>query len=222
VPVSPPPGATSPAEPARSLFARLLRLWGVSDDLGAPVVAAWPADSGGGPDMAAVAARYHLTATRLRDVSVDDLRAVGLPAIIELDERGTARPYLVRRLERDAATLIAPTGEESRVPLERLEAAWTRSAWMLWRNVDLLPVDPAEAMSPTVVATVAVRLAKLGHLTGSLPTGPDARLQAAVRSFQRAAGLSQDGIVGPRTTLALARATTASFGPSLTDRRPPG
>lgn len=217
-----PPGVSSPAEPARSLLARLLRLWGVSDDLGAPVIAAWPADSGGGPDMASVAARYHLTATLLRDVSVDDLRAVGLPAIIELDERGAARPYLVRRLERDAATLIAPTGEESRVPLERLEAAWTRSAWMLWRNVDLLPVDPAEAMSPTVVATVAVRLAKLGHLTGSLPTGPDARLQAAVRSFQRAAGLSEDGIVGPRTTLALARATTASFGPSLTDRRPPG
>jgi len=221
VPVSP-PEATSPAEPARSLLARLLRLWGVSDELGAPVVAAWPADAGGGPDIAAVAARYHLTATVLRDVSVSDLRAVGLPAIVELGERGAARPYLVRRLERDAATLVAPTGEESRVPLERLEAAWTRAAWVLWRNVDLLPVDPAEAMSPTVVATVALRLAKLGHLTGALPTVPDGRLQAAVRSFQRAAGLREDGVVGPRTTLALARATTAPFGPSLTDRRPSG
>lgn len=221
VPVSP-PEATSPAEPARSLLARLLRLWGVSDELGAPVVAAWPVDAGGGPDIAAVAGRYHLTATVLRDVSVSDLRAVGLPAIVELGERDAVRPYLVRRLERDAATLIAPTGEESRVPLERLEAAWTRSAWVLWRNVDLLPVDPAEAMSPTVVATVALRLAKLGHLTGALPTVPDGRFQAAVRSFQRAAGLQEDGVVGPRTTLALARATTAPFGPSLIDRRPSG
>ena len=217
-----PPEATSPAEPARSLLARLLRLWGVSDELDAPVVAAWPTHAGGGPDIAAVAARYHLTATVLRDLSVSDLRAVGLPAIVELGERGAVRPYLVRRLERDAATLIASTGEESRVPLERLEAAWTRSAWVLWRNVDLLPVDPAEAMSPTVVATVALRLAKLGHLTGALPTLPDGRLQAAVRSFQRAAGLREDGVVGPRTTLALARATTAPFGPSLTDRRPSG
>jgi len=147
---------------------------------------------------------------------------VGLPALVELNERGAARPYLVRRLERDAATLVAPTGEELRVPLERLEAAWTRSAWMLWRNIDLLPVDPAEAMTPTVVATVGLRLAKLGHLTGSLPVTADARLQAAVRGFQRAAGLREDGIVGPRTTLALARATTARFGPSLTDGRPPG
>ena len=218
-----PPEATSPAEPARSLLlARLLRIWGVSDELGAPVVAAWPTHPGGGPDIAAVAARYHLTATVLRDVSVSDLRAVGLPAIVELGERGAVRPYLVRGLERDTATLIAPTGEESRVPVERLEAAWTRSAWVLWRNVDLLPIDPAEAMSPTVVATVALRLAKLGHLTGALPTVPDGRLQGAVRSFQRAAGLREDGVVGPRTTLALARATTAPFGPSLTDRRPSG
>ena len=216
------PEVTAPAEPARSLLARLLRLWGVSDDLGAAAMAAWPADPAGRLDIAAVAARYHLTATVLPDVSVNDLRAVGLPALVELNERGAARPYLVRRLERDAATLVAPTGEELRVPLERLEAAWTRSAWMLWRNIDLLPVDPAEAMTPTVVATVGLRLAKLGHLTGSLPVTADARLQAAVRGFQRAAGLREDGIVGPRTTLALARATTARFGPSLTDGRPPG
>jgi len=219
-PVSPPLETTAPAEPTRSLLARLLRLWGVTDDLGG--AAAWPADPAGRPDIAAVAARYHLTATMLRDVSVGDLRAVGLPALVELNERGAARPYLVRRLERDAATLVAPSGEELQVPIERLEAAWTRSAWMLWRNVDLLPVDPAEQMTPTVVATVALRLAKLGHLTGPLPTTAEGRLEAAVRAFQRAAGLKEDGIVGPRTTLALARATTARFGPSLTDGRSPG
>ncbi len=107
-PVSPPLEMTAPAEPTRSLLARLLRLWGVTDDLGGG--AAWPADPTGRPDIAAVAARYHLTATMLRDVSVGDLRAVGLPALVELSERGAARPYLVRRLERDAATLVAPSG----------------------------------------------------------------------------------------------------------------
>jgi general secretion pathway protein A len=221
-PSTPPPGATAPAEPGRSLLARLLRLWGVSDELGAPAVAAWPPAPGGGPDIVAVAARYRLTATPLRDLSLDDLRAVGLPALVELKERGATRPFLVRRLEQDTATLIAPSGEESRVPLPRFEAVWTRSAWMLWRNVDLLPVDPAVAMTPTVVTTVALRLAQLGHLTGTLPTTVDARLEEAVRRFQRAAGLREDGIVGPRTTLALARATTASFGPSLSDGRSPG
>src|SRR6185503_20432241 len=92
------PEVTAPAEPARSLLARLLRLWGVSDDLGAAAMAAWPADPAGRLDIAAVAARYHLTATVLPDVSVNDLRAVGLPALVELNERGAARPYLVRRL----------------------------------------------------------------------------------------------------------------------------
>jgi general secretion pathway protein A len=226
LPAAPPspvaPAPTASPEPARSLLVRLLRLWGVSDDLDATAVAAWPANPGGGPDIASVAARYHLTATELREVSVRDLRAVGFPALVELKDGIAARPFLVRRLERDAAILVGPRGEESRVPLETFEGAWTRSAWMLWRNVDLLPLDPAEAMTPTVVATVALRLAKLGHLTGPLPTAADARLQAAVRRFQRAAGLEEDGIVGPRTTLALARATTAPFGPRITDGRSPG
>jgi general secretion pathway protein A len=204
-------------EPVRHLLAQLLRLWGVAEDLSPATVAAWPAAPGGALDIAAVAARYHLAATFLADVSLAELRAVGLPALVGLDEQGTRQPYLLRRLDRDSAALTSAAGEGRRLTLDRLEPAWTRSAWVVWRNVDLLPADPAAELTPTVVATLALRLSKLGFFLGAPPTIPDERLAQAVRRFQRSAGLPEDGIMGPRTTLALARATAGPFGPTLTD-----
>ena len=204
-----------PVDPVRGLLAQLLRLWGVTDDLSALTVAAWPSGPEGALDVAAVAARYHLAATFLSDATVGELRAVGLPALIGLEERGSRQPYLLRRLEGDTATVLSPTGEARRIGLDRLEPAWTRAAWVVWRNVDLLPTDPAGQMTPTIVATVALRLSKLGFLPGATPVEAGARLDQGVRVFQRSAGLPEDGIMGPRTTLALARATAGPFGPTL-------
>ena len=208
-------GEARPAEPVRALLAQLLRLWGVADDLSAAAVAAWPVGSDGMLDIAQVAARHHLAATFLADATVGELRAVNLPALIGLEERGARQPYLLRRLERDTAIVLSATGEERRVSLDRLEPAWTRAAWVVWRNVDQLPIDPAGQMTPTVVTTVALRLSKLGFLPGATPAEAGPRLEDGVRRFQRAAGLPEDGIMGPRTTLALARATTGPFGPTL-------
>ena len=208
-------GEARPAEPMRALLAQLLRLWGVADDLSAAAVAAWPVGSDGMLDIAQVAARHHLAATFLADATVGELRAVNLPALIGLEERGARQPYLLRRLERDTAIVLSATGEERRVSLDRLEPAWTRAAWVVWRNVDQLPTDPAGQMTPTVVTTVALRLSKLGFLPGATPAEAGPRLEGGVRRFQRAAGLPEDGIMGPRTTLALARATTGPFGPTL-------
>lgn len=206
-----PAAETRGVEPVRALLAQLLRLWGVDADLGASVLAAWPALPGGALDVAAVAQRYHLAATFLADTSVGDVRAVGLPALVGVDEGGARGAYLLRRMDRDAVLLVSATGEERRVTLDRLQSAWTRSAWVVWRNVDLLPVDPAVEMTPTVTTTVALRLSKLGFSAG--------QLGEAVRRFQRANGLEEDGIMGPRTTLALARATSGPFGPSLSSIR---
>jgi general secretion pathway protein A len=208
VPPVPSAPADAPAvEPLRALLARLLKLWGVGEELAPAVLAAWPTLPGGALDIAAVAERYHLAATFLPDSTLGEIRAVGLPVLVGVGERGAADAYLLRRMDRDAALLVSGAGEERRLPLERLESAWTRSAWVIWRNVDLLPVDPATQMTPTVSATVSLRLAKLGF--------PADRLDVAVRRFQRANGLEEDGIMGPRTTLALARATAGPFGPSL-------
>jgi hypothetical protein len=192
----------------------------VDDDLSPAALAGWPAGPDGALDIAAIAARYQLAATFLPETSLAELRGIGLPALVEVLEPPTWRPYLLRRMDGDTVTLVGPAGENVRFKADSLEAAWTRSAWVIWRNVDLLPSDPFRALSPTVLATLALRLQKLGYLPPPLPGAYDGRLQQAVQRFQRDMQLSEDGIVGPRTTMALSRVTGGRFSPTLTDSRP--
>jgi murein L,D-transpeptidase YcbB/YkuD len=194
----------------RPLVAQNLRLWGVADGLSEQAMRAWPAARDGRPDIEAVAARYKLSATRLQAANLRGLRAVGLPALVELSDRVTRYPYLLRRLDRETATLVGPEGEEARVSLDVLEAGWTHAAWILWRNPDQLPAHPEGTLSPSEAAAVGARLSKLGYLPPSSPAANTALLRQAVRRFQRAVGLDDDGVVGPITTLALVRASGGS------------
>jgi hypothetical protein len=115
--------------------------------------------------------------------------------------------------------LISPDGEQNRVALNDLDTSWKRSAWVIWRNVDVLPASPNQELTPIVVMTLALRLQKLGLLSVPLPRGNDERLREAVRRFQSSVGLMPDGIVGPKTTLALSRVVAGHFGPTLAARK---
>ncbi len=217
----------SQAEPAavardglKSLLARVLTLWGVGEDLSQQTIETWPATPDGAPDVPAIAARYQLSATRLPETTLDELRAMDLPAILELNDQPGGRLCLLRRLDSAAATLISASGEEVRVPADGLDASWTHSAWVIWRNVDLLPLDPNQDLTPIVLATLALRLQKLGLLSPPMPASNTERFQQAVRRFQASMGLTPDGIVGPRTTLALARVVAGRFSPSLAGNTP--
>jgi general secretion pathway protein A len=210
-------GATTTIAPdgIRSLIARVLRLWGVSDDLSAQATVAWPLTPEGSPDVAAIVARYQLSATHLPQTSLDELRAVGLPAILEMNPGSTPPVYLLRQLGETTARVVAPSGSETAMPVADLDPRWARSAWVIWRNVDLLPVDPIRDATPMVIATIGLRLQKLGFLDAPLPTVYSDRFQQAVRRFQASTGLTPDGLVGPRTTLALSRVLAGRFGPTL-------
>ena len=134
-------------EAQRQLMARLLALWGVRDASADRVLAAWPTLPDGSLDIAGTAARYQLAATYLPSTSLADLRAIGLPALVELADAPAGRPYLLRSIGAETAALISPSGEEARFALNSLDPAWTRSAWIVWRNVDQLPPDPWQAMN---------------------------------------------------------------------------
>jgi general secretion pathway protein A len=225
VPAPPSPGvaalprATSvtpePSSGTPRLLAQALRAWGVTDELSPTTAAAWPTGAGGLLDIAGVAARYQLSATFLPATTLEELRGIGLPALLELEDAGGPRVHLLQGLPPEGVVLVGPAGENVRLTTDRFESLWTRSAWIVWRNVDQLPLNPLEDMSPIVVATVALRLQKLGLLEPPLPRTPELRFQEAVREFQRRVGLPADGVVGPRTTLALSRVVAGRFGPSV-------
>jgi general secretion pathway protein A len=217
-----PPGGETGAAKAGvlGLLVQALRLWGVTDELSEDAVGRWPLGPDGGPQVEAVAERYQLTATFLPSTTLADLRGIGLPALVELRESSGRRVYLVRRVDRRTIALLTPGGDEVRLPVEGFEATWTHAAWVLWRNIDLLPTDPKLTMTPTAFATLALRLQKLGYLQPPLPAYYDERFDQAVRRFQRGAGLPEDGIVGPRTTLALARVVGGRFSPTIAEVTP--
>ena len=221
-PVAPPPSPDRPVvasapEAQRRLMIRLLALWGIQD-AAEGAVPAWPTNPDGSLDIAGVATRYQLSATFLPATSLSDLRAIGLPALVELSDGPAGRPYLVRWIGADTATLVAPSGEEARFAVNTLDPAWTRSAWIVWRNVDQLPLDPRRDLTPTVLTTIGLRLQKLGYLSPPVPPTYDSRFQLAVRRFQRAVGgLQEDGVIGPRTAMALSRVVGGRFHPTIVE-----
>jgi general secretion pathway protein A len=212
--LSPPPPA-APLDAHRRLLAELITLWIVhSPPLSA--VAEWPALADGAVDIASVADRYRLTATRLPWVTAGELRAIGLPALLELDGVEEPSVLLLRRIADDAVTLVDATGAEHRGQLGELDSKLAHAVvWVLWRNVDQLPADGARPMTRDTVFAVALRLHKLGYLASPLPRLYDTRLAEAVRAFQRSTGLPTDGILGPRTTLALSRVVAGGVAPSI-------
>ncbi len=212
--LSPPPPAV-PLDAHRRLLAELIALWTVHSPPRS-AVAEWPALADGAVDIASVADRYRLTATRLPWVTAGELRAIGLPALLELDGLQQPSMFLLRGIADETVTLVDATGIEHRVQLGELDSKLAHAVvWILWRNVDQLPVDGARPMTRDTVFTVALRLHKLGYLASPLPRLYDARLEEAVRAFQQSTGLPADGILGPRTTLALSRVVAGAVAPSI-------
>jgi general secretion pathway protein A len=211
---SPPPVAP-PAEPQRRLLADLIALWS-SQPLPPAVVAAWPAGADGMPDVATIGARYELAATRLIEPTAQELRAVGLPALLRMQPGRDGTVLLLRRVGGETATLRDASGREIVWPFSELTARLTGvEAWLLWRNLDGLPIHPGPPMTPAVAMAIGLRLHKLGHLALPLPQGTDARLEQGISAFQRSVGLADDGVMGPRTTLALSRVVAGRLAPTI-------
>jgi general secretion pathway protein A len=212
--VSPPlPRLAVAIDPSRRVLAELIGLWTLQAPP-ASVVASWPALPGGAVDIASVAERYQLTATSLIGLSASELRAIGLPALIQRRDAGL---LLLRQIVGDTATLVDGAGIEQRHRLSELDPRLASAGvWLLWRNLDDLVLGGEGSLTPAMVSRLALRLHNLGYLRMPLPYSVyDPRFVRAVRAFQRSTSLAEDGIMGPRTTLALSRVVASAFVPSL-------
>jgi type II secretory pathway predicted ATPase ExeA len=136
----------------------------------------------GGRALSRAALRTHL----------EQLRDLDLPAALEMfhpSRRDTCFVALLR-LDDRAAVVAAGDAAEIEAPLAQIDALWTRDAVVWWP-------EPAEARggSDRQEAWARQALTGLGH--------PDPEIRAAVTGFQQRAGLVPDGLLGPRTRMAL-------------------
>jgi general secretion pathway protein A len=205
--------ASAALDPDRRVLAQLVGLWTLQSPP-ATVVAGWPSLADGAVDIPTVAERYQLTATSLTGTTAADLRAIGLPALIQQRQSGV---FLLRHIVGDTATLVDGLGAERREHLSTLESKLGEAGvWLLWRNLDEVATDGARSMTPAMVLSVALRLHNLGHLAMPLPHSVyDPRFTRGIRAFQRSTGLAEDGIIGPRTTVALSRVVASAVAPSI-------
>jgi hypothetical protein len=160
----------------------------------ARIGAAW----GGGP-LSRATLRTHL----------EQLRALDLPAALEMfhpSRRDTCFVALVRLGER-AAVVAVGDAPEIEAPLAQIDALWTRDAIVWWP-------EPADARGDPGRQEAWARqaLTGLGH--------SDREIRAAVRGFQQRAGLVPDGLLGPRTRMALFALSDGS-GPRLAPKGGP-
>jgi len=90
----------------------------------------------GDGSAASLLARSDLGATFLPRTTLAELRAMALPAVLELNEPSGPRSYLLQRITDDAIFLVTPSGQEVRHTPNGLEPLWTHSAWVFGHKAE--------------------------------------------------------------------------------------
>ncbi len=95
-----------------------------------------PRDVPGDGSAARLLARSDLGATFLPQTTLAELRAMALPAVLELNEPSGPRSYLLQRITDDAIFLVTPSGQEVTHTPNGLEPLWTHSAWVFGHKAE--------------------------------------------------------------------------------------
>ncbi|MFP6664937.1 MAG: AAA family ATPase [Deltaproteobacteria bacterium] len=198
----------SAAHSAYEAIESILRVW--------PAAPLSPAESAAGAfDLATIARARALSYVSVEaDLSL--LRVLDLPAILEIEVPGEAKPRfgLLERLGRDTAVFHF-AGEPMQIPTDLLASVWTGQAHYFWEDIDELGALLAEGSSGPEVDRLHLLLADVGVYRGEGGAQYDAGTAAAVARFQQRMGLATDGKVGPLTMIALYRKGVPGAMPRL-------
>ena len=187
-------------------FASLLSTWGES----------YVARQGeGGCDLARRAGLRCL----IKSGTWTALRRLDLPAVLTLTTPAGERHYAtMTALQTDTATLDV-AGESVTLSLAEIERFWDGAFLALWKAPGLATADLRPGMASRDVLWLRQQLPD-GGSTAERTMVFDDDLKRRVVAFQRANGLTPDGIVGDETLLRIAAMATDARMPSLSKARP--
>jgi peptidoglycan hydrolase-like protein with peptidoglycan-binding domain len=87
--------------------------------------------------------------------------------------------------------------------LEALDDFWLRRAFIFWKDFEQINESLRRGDSGGQVVWLQTGLQSIGAYRGQLTGRFDETTEAAVLEFQQRCGLMLDGVVGPKTKLAL-------------------
>ncbi len=146
--------------------------------------------------------------------TVDELVALGLPALIRLN--GDEWAALVH-VQDGKADLVGRDGAKTAVPLSELGEKYAREAYYLWKDPSPGAGLLRASTSGKQVEDLQRDLQQLGLLNRD-PNGVyDAPTIDTITKIQRSTGLGADGIAGPQTRMVLVSWLGADGTPQLTD-----
>jgi general secretion pathway protein A len=147
------------------------------------------------------------------------LRRLDLPAMLTLTAPGGERHYAtMTALQADTATLDV-AGQSVTFRLTEIERFWDGAFLALWKAPGLATADLRPGMASRDVLWLRQQLPDGGSAAERTMVFDD-DLKQRVVAFQRANGLTPDGVVGDETLLRIAAMATDSRMPSLSKARP--
>ena len=172
------------------MWDRLLTLWQAGDETDAARAMTCPPVLA--PGLYCVRGRARL----------DKLAMLGRPALLRL--RIDGRDAWALLLGADAVQVRLRLGDDALVDRVTLEQSWNGDYAALWRGPAFLAPPILPDAEGAAGSWIWQRLAAAGIDRDAGSTVTDAQLREAVWRFQRAHGLTADGVVGPETLMALA------------------
>jgi len=166
---------------------------------------AWDVSLEGPPSEACDFALRHDLVCLQKEGSMGLLRDLDRPAILELRDDQGERFYTALTGLNTSRVYVSAGSESWSVPLEAVRHRWTGRFTLLWRRPASYTTLVQKGAEGPIVAWLDRQLARA---EGRKPPekGTDHYDQAMVervKTFQREAGLTADGVVGPRTIIHL-------------------
>lgn len=198
----------SPAAARNAAALGILRAWNTA------LISSYPLDDSV-ESLAAFGKDNGLTCVMLQQTTLEQIENIDLPMFARVTGDTQIVWLGVVGLSEEAVHIATGIGETEILPKEEFEKRFLNQAVILWR-------DPRPG-SPTLrggdrgeeVEKLQEQLKGLGFLDAT-PTGVyDPETERAVKQLQAAAGLREDGIVGPQTRMVLAGRLPEPNVPSL-------